>query len=1019
MSFLTGRGKQAQAAQTPAVAGLQLQSSAFGKVIPLVYGATRVAPNLIWYGDFAQISGGSSSVKGGKGGGGGGGKGGGGSQQPNFQTAVALAVCEGPIAGYGQAWADKKVTTPPALGLSEFVGSYPQVPWGYLTTNHPGQDLGYNGVAYLAASAYQLGTSAQLPNHSCEILGRLYATAPGAVDADPSQVIADLLTNPQYGAGFPAVRIGDLSTYQSYTLAAGLWISPLYTEQRRAADILEEIAKSTNSAFVWSSGRLSLVPYGDQPISANSHTYTPPAAPLYNLTDDDFLDNTNATGASAAANRDPVLLVRKRPADALNAIKLEFLNRQNQYNPEIVEAKDQAMIDAFGLRADAARQAHLFADANAARQSAQLQLQREAVRNTYQFTLDQRYILLDPMDIVTLTDAALGLQQQWVRLTEITENDDGTLSVIAEEYLAGTAAAAVYSFSQGQGFGANYNAPPGDINPPIFLEPTDALAGDLELWILLSGGANWGGCDVWTSADGTTYQLLGRFAGKSRMGVLTAPLPSIAAATTGPTVDTANTLAVDISESGLQLLSGAQLDALSGNTLCSVDGEYIAYETAALTGPGRYNLTFLNRGMLGTAPAAHAAGEPFARLDGQVFRVPFTPDRIGQTVYFKFLSFNAYGAGEQLLGDVQPYAYTVQGTAVASPLPILRNLVATYVGGQTQISWDEIRDFRPVVYEIRVGASPTGAQVLGRVAHPPFVVPGNGTYWLAAVSQPAPGLAIYSQQWTEIVIGNAVLNINAVASFDEAATGWQGTVTGAAISDGIEIVLDFNGNVLAIADWLGTSDILRLGQPGASGTYQIPGSHEVDVKYVAPCLVSVAFAAIGQIPGLNIMAVANLLSVTDLLGNAASANINVVPMIQLGDANHNWGAWQKFVPGVYNARYFRFMAQLASNDSQTQAILQDLAFAVYAPQRIDDYIGVAIPATGLALVYTPNGVSTPAPFNAGPGGAALPQLQVTILGGAPGDSLVFTNQTLSGCTIQVLNGGIGVQRAANILAKGF
>jgi hypothetical protein len=527
------------------------------------------------------------------------------------------------------------------------------------------------------------------------------------------------------------------------------------------------------------------------------------------------------------------------------------------------------------------------------------------------------------------------------------------------------------------------------------------------------------GFDLLRLVNGSTYQLLGRFAGKSRTGVLTAPLPTVAAASTGPTIDATDTLVVDISQSGLQLLSGSQQDALSGNTLCYVDGEYIGYQTAALTAPGRYSLTYLNRGMFGTAPGAHPAGAAFARLDGQVFRVPFTQDRIGRTIYLKFLSFNPYGGGQPSLAAAQAYAYTIQGSALASPLPIVQNLVSTYAGSQTQIVWDEIRDFRPVLYEIRLGASPTGAQVLGRVAHPPFAVPGNGTYWVAAVTQPVAGLTVYSQQWTEIVIGTAVLNVNAVAVWDEAATGWKGTVAGAAVFDGIEIVLDFNGNVLGIADWLGTRDIFHVGQAGSAGSYQIPASHEIDVKYVAPCIVSISYVAIGQVPGQNLLAIADYLDTTDLLGGAASANVDVVPMIQLGDANHVWGPWQKFVPGVYNARYFHAIAQLGSSDPQTQAILEDLVLAVYAPERIDDYIGLAVPAAGLALLYMPNGSATPAPFNGGPGGATLPQLQVTILGEQPGDTLALSNQTLSGCAIRVLNGGAGVQRAINLLAKGF
>jgi hypothetical protein len=1020
-------GGDKQASQTPQISGIQIQSSVYGKVIPLVYGTARLAPNLIWYGDFVQTGGGGTGGKGGGKGGGGGKSGGSSSGQPQYQAAVALALCEGPITGVGQVWADKSVTTPAGLGLSVFTGTYPQTPWGYLATpqlvfaglffrpvDHTAEALGYSGTAYVAGSAYPLGNSAQLPNHNFEVLGVLRGTAPNGIDADPSRVVTDLLTNPNYGAGFPAARLGSLAVYQSYTLAAGLWISPAYTEQRQASDILDEIAASTNSAFVWSSGVLTLVPFGDQALAANGYSYTPPTAPLYDLGDDDFLPNTGTGG------QDPVQLSRLRPADALNDIKLECCDRQNQYNVAIVEAKDQAMVDLYGLRADSARQAHLFADPGAARQSAQLQLQREAVRNTYTFALDQRYILLDPMDIVTLTDPALGLMRQWVRITEIAENDDGTLSVTAEEYLAGAGAAATYSFAQSQAVGADFNAPPGNVNAPIFFEPPDELAGDLELWIALSGPApSWGGCDVWISGDNVSYQSLGRFIGAARMGTLTAPLSSVAAAGAGPTIDGASTLSVDISESSGQLISGSQQDALAGNTLCFVDGELVAFEAATLTGAGRYDLSYLNRGLFGSPIGAHKAGSAFARLDGHVFQLPFTQDRIGQTVYFKFVSFNPYQGGLQQLAQVQPYAYTFQGSALASPLPIVPNLVSTYAESQTRISWDEVKDFRAILYEIRLGASPQGGQILGRVAHPPFVVPGDGTYWVAAVSQPIAGLTVYSQQWSEIVIGSAVLNVNAIAARSEAATGWKGAVTGSAFSDGLEIVLDYPADILVIGDWLDTPDILHIGQPGLSGTYQIPAAHEADAKYVAPCIVSISYAAIGQVPGGNLLAVPDYLGTTDLLGNAASANIDVFPLIQLGDFNHVWGAWQKFVPGVYNARYFRAMAQLGSNDAQTQAILEDFSFAVYAPERIDDYIGVAVPAAGLALTYQPNGTATPAPFNGGPGGAALPQLQVTILGEQPGDTLAFSNQTLAGCTVQILNGGAGVQRSANILAKGF
>jgi len=94
MAGLFSSPKQTQAKQHPAVSGLQIQTSAYGKVIPIVYGTTRLAPNLIWYGDFAAIAHQSSPPSSGKGGvaGGSGGKGGGGATTYTYTAAVMLGL---------------------------------------------------------------------------------------------------------------------------------------------------------------------------------------------------------------------------------------------------------------------------------------------------------------------------------------------------------------------------------------------------------------------------------------------------------------------------------------------------------------------------------------------------------------------------------------------------------------------------------------------------------------------------------------------------------------------------------------------------------------------------------------------------------------------------------------------------------------------------------------------------------------------------------------------------------------
>jgi hypothetical protein len=813
--------KATQATQSPAISGLSLQTSAEGNALPLVYGTTRISPNLIWYGDFLAIPHNSNPAGAGKGGvgGGGGGKGGGGSVSYTYQTAVAMGLCEGPIAGIGAVWADKNQTTLAALGLSIFTGTYPQSPWGYLTANHPGQDLGYNGVAYVAGAAYQLGNSAQLPNHSFEVLGTFQGAA-GTPDADPSLVIADLLTNPHYGAGFPLARVGDFSAYQNYCYATGLFISPAYDTQTQASSILDDLATNTNSAFVWTSGLLTLVPYGDQALSGNGKTFTPAITPVFDLSDDDFLENTSSAGSSTST--DPVLATGKRQADATNSIKLEYLDRSNQYSPAIAEAKDQAAIDLFGRRQSATREGHLFTSAATANLSVTLQLQRELVLNTYAFTLGEWAIVLDPMDVVTLTDPYIGLNFQPVRILEITENDDGTLAFIAEELLTGTGTAGSRNTQIGSGFSANYNDPPPNTNPPILFAAPVALAqGGLALWLAASGNGNWGGCDVWVSSDGSTYRQLpgGRITGAARQGVLTANLA------TGTDPDTTHSVAVDLTMSGGTLLSGTQEDADLAHTLCYVDGELLSYETATLTGANQYSLgTYLRRGLYGTSIGAHLAGAAFARLDGGIFEIDYTKDQIGQTLFVKLPAFNLYGGGQQVLSALSAVEITLPAPPTPGNVP---NFSAVQNGEVVNFSWGIVPDNAITEFDIRYGPFGTSSwdgmlplteSGAGTEMTNAAVPAGNWTFAIRArdiADQLSPQLTLASLQ---------VVNTFGPISSQPQAPGWN--TAGSTISG---FVVHYSGVLVPDSTSLASADTGTavfdefVWEPVATCSYEAPG----------------------------------------------------------------------------------------------------------------------------------------------------------------------------------------------------
>ncbi|HEV2097750.1 MAG TPA: hypothetical protein VGR45_02355, partial [Stellaceae bacterium] len=265
MTGILGGGSNAK--QKTAIGSLQFQTSQKGGVIPLVYGTTRVAPNLIDYDDFTATPA-SSGIKGK---GGGGGKTGG--QQYNYSASVILGVCQGQIVGFGTVWWNKNTAQLAGLpGLSTVnLGTDGQPTDPFWVTNHPAKALGYSGTANFTLDNYKLGATATLPNFSVEVIGIESGSGVNGFDANPAAIVTDFLTNPRYGAGFPLANLDSLCAYAEYCAAVGLFLSPLLDTQQEAQQSLGDIAKITNSAIVWSGALLKILPYGDQPLSA---TYT-------------------------------------------------------------------------------------------------------------------------------------------------------------------------------------------------------------------------------------------------------------------------------------------------------------------------------------------------------------------------------------------------------------------------------------------------------------------------------------------------------------------------------------------------------------------------------------------------------------------------------------------------------------------------------------------------------------------------------------------------------------------------
>ena len=644
---------------------MRIQQSAYGLCQPLVYGKNRVAANMFWYGDFTATAHTTTTKQGGKGGG---------VKTKNttytYSASFMLGLCENKIKDIGIIWRDKEQIVPKTeggiqlkpidqLGFELFDGDHNPV-WGYLPSKHPDQALHYPFLGYVACANYDLGGSASLSNHNFEVISDI-TFSETIHDANPADVIEDFITNPRYGAA-PSLNMADLSEFLTYCTATNLLISPALTEQREAFEIINEIVEAVNCAVVPSPDGLKIRSYGDSAVTGNGVTFTPDLEPVYHLTDDDFLGEDQ-----------PVRVRRSRDTDAYNHCQIEYVNRFNQYNTETVEAKDQANIEMFGLRTQDPVKFDFFCEPKIARHAVQLLLQRKLyVRNEYEFELGWKYCRLEPMDIVTITDESLGLNRFPVRITRVEEDEEGVLSITAEELAVGSRSAVEYDLQASNGYQGG-NEEPGNVNAPVIFEPPlDLTSGKNQIWVAASGGINWGGCNVWASIDNTTYEMIGTIYGSARYGTLVS--------------------AIDVDDTSMQvqlntlsqIFSGTLQDAEIDATLCKVGDEYINYIDATLNGSGRYTLSGMLRGRFNDAQL-HNSGEPFVRIDRAIFQHDFNTNMIGKSIYLKFTSFNGIQQKEETLDEVTAYSYTINGGRPAGVKGL--SLQSPFVGTSFKVQW--------------------------------------------------------------------------------------------------------------------------------------------------------------------------------------------------------------------------------------------------------------------------------------------------------------------------------------------
>ena len=533
--------------------------------------------------------------------------------------------------------------------------------WGYMASNYPDRALSYPNVTRIVAQNYDLGSDASLPNLSVEVLNaRGLAFGSGIADCDPADIIRDMCGPAPVGFSWP--YLGDLTGWSNFCVANNLFQSVGIDSQRKALDVLTDMIMLSNSEAVWSGGALKVIPYGDTTAVANGRTFTPNTTPIYEL---DYSDIICEKG------QEPILSSWKGLADNYNSIQLQYTRRDDNYNNDVINDKDEASILMNGLLPMKTIVGDNYREKEFAAVAANMLLKRNAVAlRQHTFKLKWWYQLLEPMDVVLLTP----LNRLPVRVVSVQENDDYSLSVVAEDFKFGVGTGVLYPKGDSNSAFPQSHAQPGNTQILAAFEPnTRVTGGQSQLWLALTGGPSWGGCSLWISKDGTSYARATdsqgnplRQYGSSRAGSLQMPL----AAGTDP--DTADTITVQTTG---ELLSGTQADADIYATLCLLGNELISYQTATLqasaAGENTYQLgTYLRRGVFAQNAQAHNVGEIFVRLDAGVLKFPLDPSLVGQSIFIKLTSFNLLNGEEQSLADVAAQLINLNGSGAATNMAV-------------------------------------------------------------------------------------------------------------------------------------------------------------------------------------------------------------------------------------------------------------------------------------------------------------------------------------------------------------
>jgi hypothetical protein len=549
-------------------------------------------------------------------------------------------------------WISKDPTIDASNSAVDFTvepGEPGQDPWAYLESKHPDAALGYSGLMLWEFPTMFLGSSNAVPQYTAETVHAKYLAGGGKMGANAAEVIKAILTGEEWSVGLDPALIGDWSNAHDFWQANGFFIALNQDTQSTAMDVIGQILEAGQGAMFWAEGQLQLAVYGDTSLAGNGVVYQPDTQPIVELSVDDFI---------AAGGAEPVKVETGPEEHVYNRVKAEWVNQLVDYRTEVTPEEDPASIQAHGVFEEGQQSWHFIRDIAVVQWALNLRLKRYInIRDSYTFTVPTRYRhLLRPLKLITLTWDRMGWAQKPLRILKIEESHEG-LALTLEEFPYGIGSATLYPKLTAQAINAN----------PALISPGDTALAALEIPDAMNNYQgntirfyadpvtpnNWGGCQLFFSGDELNWKLLGELTSPVAQGTLGG-----SGMTTGTGDPDTQTITVEDANS-VPLPDGNTFDFANKLSLLAIFGanfEIMAYKDVTLIGPNEYHVQNFHRGLFGTTRHSHAAGDDVIQLGEAFLEFQFPSDQVGNTLFFRAVSFNKLRGRLQDIEDVSSLA---------------------------------------------------------------------------------------------------------------------------------------------------------------------------------------------------------------------------------------------------------------------------------------------------------------------------------------------------------------------------